>query len=362
MSARRTGLVCAGVFAAARAFSLVVAWLAAKQNRVTVGLLLRGWDGGHYTQIATQGYRLHELAPREEVPQDVAFFPGYPMTARVLAAVFGHRVVWLVALALGCSVAAAFVIGVLLRTWFSHDVAVRSVALLAFFPSAFVFNMTYAEGPFLLFVALCLLALARGRWVWAGAACLVAGLVRPNALAVMAAVGVTAFITLRYRFRWQPVVGVVLAPLGFLAYWVWLIAVSGRWTVYTDVQRQTWDQRLDPGLRALWNVGQVLIGERTDVNAVVYVSALVVGVGLFAWAILERLPLVLVTYSAGILVLVVFAHQLLSTPRFVMAAFPLFIPPARRLPVPVFAAVVGGLAAIGGVLQFIAHTSTTYTP
>ena len=58
--------------------------------------------------------------------------------------------------------------------------------LFAFFPSAFVLSMVYADA---LFVAsrLCLLALLDGRWLAAGAAAAAAGLVRPTAVALCVA-------------------------------------------------------------------------------------------------------------------------------------------------------------------------------
>jgi hypothetical protein len=141
-------------------------------QRVHQGLL--AWDGGWYAAIGGHGYAAAGT-------QAVRFFPGYPMAARGLAWIPGISVgTALVVISNVCALAAMGALLILVR----HDLddrnlARRSVWLMALAPSAYCLVMGYADAALLLFSVVTVLGARTGRWWWAAAAGLGAGLVRP---------------------------------------------------------------------------------------------------------------------------------------------------------------------------------------
>ncbi|MGV9804472.1 hypothetical protein [Micromonospora chersina] len=87
----------------------------------------------------------------------------------------------------------------------SRRVGLTLVALWALLPHAVVQNMAYTETIFTALVAWTLYALLRRQWLTAGLLCLVAGLSRPTATTVAAAVGLTALVAIvRRQDGWRP--------------------------------------------------------------------------------------------------------------------------------------------------------------
>lgn len=69
------------------------------------------------------------------------------------------------------------------------------------YPTAFVQSMAYTETLFTALAAWALYAVLRGRWIVAGALCVLAGLTRPTAAALIAALAITAAVTLVREYR-----------------------------------------------------------------------------------------------------------------------------------------------------------------
>ena len=111
----------------------------------------------------------------------IAFFPGYPLLIRALSTPFGLSPVFAgCAVSLFAGVAATVGLWQLAVRLSDEGTADRSVVLFAFFPSAFVLSMVYADALFIALSVWCLLALLDRRWLAAGAAAAAAGLVRPD--------------------------------------------------------------------------------------------------------------------------------------------------------------------------------------
>lgn len=151
---------------------------AATAFRVHQGLL--GWDAGWYRAIAVGGYG-------GAGHQSLRFWPLLPVLGRAVAILPGVAPGGgVVAVANVAQLVGLAIVGRLVAEE-SGDPALarRTVWLLAVVPAAFVSVMGYAEPVLLVGTAWALWALRRGRWWWAAAGGLVAGLCRPLGVALV---------------------------------------------------------------------------------------------------------------------------------------------------------------------------------
>src|SRR3954451_7996793 len=144
--------------------SSVGVWLAARHYHWSLGRAFRRWDSLHYLDIARHGYPAAPLPAHGPVPRsDWAFFPGYPLAIKGLhlLAVPWSAAGWIING--GCGLAALVVVALVVRHWWSPEVAVRTANALALFPGSAVLVMAYSEGLFLLLASSTMLALTRRR-------------------------------------------------------------------------------------------------------------------------------------------------------------------------------------------------------
>ncbi len=90
------------------------------------------------------------------------------------------------------------------------------------------------------------------RWAAAGVLTFAAGLTRPTAFALVAALAVAGLIAVvRRREDWRPpLAAVAIAPLGWRAIWPgWGVGYRmGDWGGYTKLQEGAWGHTFDYGL------------------------------------------------------------------------------------------------------------------
>ncbi len=144
----------------------------AAKARIHEGLL--GWDAGWYESIARHGYA-------GAGHDSLRFFPLFPLLARGLSVLPGVGVgTAVVVVANVCALAGTAVLVGLVRVETGDDrLARRAAWLICLAPPAFTFVMGYAEGTLLVLSAGMFFALRTGRWWWAAALGVAAGLTRP---------------------------------------------------------------------------------------------------------------------------------------------------------------------------------------
>ncbi|WP_431043496.1 hypothetical protein ACQUSR_17435 [Streptomyces sp. P1-3] len=353
------------VYAAVRLTGMVaMAVWAWRLGRHPLTLLGYSWDGIWYTGIARHGYGTSFPSP--DWPgltfSDLAFFPLFPGLARAVALATplgtvsaGLLVAWL---ASGAAAWGMFAVGDRLH---GRRVAFCLVVLWGLLPHAIVQSMAYTEPLLTALAAWSLYAVLTGRWVWAGSLALLAGLCRPNGIAVTAAVccsAVTVFGRDRVAEappRWRVCAGAALSPLGWLGYLGWVGARRGDPLGYFAVQAD-WGSRFDLGRDTLRSVRHVLLGD--DVLAVYMVPAVLVAalVSLVLF-VLDRPPLALLVYTLVLVVITLGGggtYYFASKPRFLLPAFPLLLPAAlamaraRQRTAVVAAGALAGLSCLYG--------------
>ena len=346
------------------------------------------WDGGWYAGIARDGY---SWTPRTQA--NVAFFPAFPLSQRLLTLVVGDVVIAGIVVSTLSGLAAT----VALWTWLGRmgmDQARRWTALLVtlVYPfGVFLFGVVYGDALFVLAcIAAFLLAESR-RWWWAGIVGIVATAGRPTGIALSFGLLVLALeragtltapegdgLLARWRVpvrlhasrlrAWQVVPAAVSAG-GLVAYSAYLWNRWGDPLLYSTVQKywgqpsgwRTWSKAEYFDLVTNSNYAQMLTRPQTG---------LIVGTrtvqALVLLAVIAAAPLVGRRFGWGYAVFVlaisgialVGTSDFQGTGRYMMAAFPVFALLGERLadrPARARAWIsVSGVAAVA-MMAFYAH-------
>jgi hypothetical protein len=301
---------------------------------VTPVHLFDRFDMSGYVHIARFGYEKALTYGPDGVPKttDLAFFPLYPGMIRAVEAISplsyvsaGLLIAWL------SSLAAAWGLFAVASQLYSRRVGVLLVLVWAVLPYAIDESLGLTESLFTALAAWCFYALLKRRWLTAGVLCMISGLSRPTAVALMAAVGVAALIALIRREKpwWRPIVATVISPLGWVAYLVWVARRIHRTDGWFYIQDKAWRSSFDGGRYSIRMAANTLSGHQKTIEPYVVTLTLVIVVVLFVLTILERQPLPMIVYSAVLFITTVGGTNYYHTdPRHLLPAFPLLLPVA----------------------------------
>ena len=233
-----------GIWAAAHAALLVLAWAAAWAFRSTLAHapLTSGfehWDAVLLRNIAQYGY----FGPHS-VPNNVAFFPGFPVALSVTHLLLRN---WVLSELAVSAVAGCFAVVSLARLAGQR----RAVLYLATAPAAIFLMVGYSEILFLALAIPAWSAASRGRWWRAALLAGLAGLVRPDALFLIPALAVMALVQEPGRRRLASAATACVALAGPAAYEIYLRTQTGSWTTWSRALRAGWDLHLSTPAQAL---------------------------------------------------------------------------------------------------------------
>ena len=297
------------------------------------------WDGAWYSQIATEGYG-------ERAPESTAFFPLYPVLVRFGSGLPGGPALWGVLISLLCTAFALFFVFRVAERFYDARAARAATLALAFFPTAFFLNAVYTEALFL--------ALTTGA-VWAAGVrrdLLMAGVFGALAAATRN-VGVLLLIPLlfewirhRREFGWRGLPGVALVPMGLAGYALFLWKRFGEPLLFARQQRAYWDRELTSplttagdawraageGIKYLLDPSTLFLSTSAtpalDASNTLNLAFLAVFLGVVILGFVV-LPPGLSIYIFVIVLLPVLTpaprFPLMSLPRFVLGAFPVFL-------------------------------------
>jgi hypothetical protein len=302
-------------------------WAEAADKRV-LDLLGTMYDSAWYLQIIEHGYD-----HAESLQSNLAFFPLYPMLARGLAAVtplgpVGAALVvaWL------ASLVAAWGLYALGTHLHSRRTGIVLAVLWGVVPHAVIESMAYTESLFTALAVWGLYAVLTQRWLTAGSLCLLAGLSRPTATALIAVVCLAALVAVvRRPSAWRPWVAMLIAPAGWLGYLIWVGLRVGRLDGWFYIEDEGWNTGFDGGGYTLDFATDILMKE-SDFDFYVVTLILLLAVALFVHSILQRQPWQLLLYSAVLLITTLGGYEMYNAKaRFLLVAFPLLLPVALGL-------------------------------
>jgi hypothetical protein len=324
------------LYAALRIIGLIV--LAAYAHHAGTHLmdvLGRHFDGVWYAQIANHGYDtvLHHKPDGSLATTPVTFFPLFPaLIALTKTIFFVSAPVAGVMVAAGAGLIAAWGIFAVGRHLFDRRVGLILVGLWAVLPHAVVESMAYTETVFTAIVAWALLALLRRQWLIAAGLTILAGLTRPTAIPLIAAVCLAALVAvIRRRDSWRPWVALVAAPIGYVGYLLWVGHELGRLDAYFYIQKNAWHIAFDGGADTFRAAERLFTApERLSF----YISGLVVviAIALLVLTFLDRQPWPVLVYTTTMIILALTVSQYFwAKGRYLIPAFPLLLPIAVAL-------------------------------
>jgi hypothetical protein len=355
----------------------VVAWQLVRNGEVAFPALLLWdrWDAPHYTDLIIYGYRavdpgnlVDPSGYRQVSPGDlglyIVFYPLFPWAGAVVNTVVQHPV-WSAFIVSGvASVFVAPLLYRLVRHDESPDVALRSAWFLLIFPTAYFLHIGYTEALFMSLVIGSFLAARTDRWWLAGLLGGLAALTRINGLVLLLALPVEAATQWymqapgerRFRWRW---LAIGLVVVGFAIYLGLNYALYGTPFQFLHVQQEHWFKSLASPVDAIKSAFGWFESDVSD-EVLMYgvLELLFVAIGFVGTIVAAiRFRPSWFAWMAGNLVLFVSTSFLLSTPRYVLTLFPLFV--ALALPTGrtwLLAAV--SLVSIGGFIYFASRFAT----
>ncbi|WP_232663179.1 hypothetical protein [Pseudonocardia sp. TRM90224] len=333
------------VYLAVRATGVLALAIMAVADRSDVLSELTAWDGGWLLAIAQYGYAgvpddMLDAFGNHTPTTPLGFFPGYPGAVAAVGLLTGGNLVAAgLVVSVAAGIAAAFALATLgeIVPGGSRRAGLLLVALFAAMPMGVVLSMTYTEALFCAFAAWALVGVVRRQWLLAGLCTAGAGLVRPTASALIAAVGLAALVAVITRKDgWRPWAGGALAASGMLGYLAYVGVQSGVWNGWFVIQRTGWGWYVDGGGSTAEFVADMLVNGETIFDVAV-LTTLLAGVALFVVAVRMRLPWPLLVYGGLVLVMVwgseglTYAKVRLMVPAFVLL-LPVAIGLAKRRP------------------------------
>lgn len=197
--------------------------------------LFVGWDSGWYLRIVATGYDTVSMPDFLLGTAPHAFFPVYPMLVRAVGMLTGldpatsgvllSTTLFVVALCL--------VHDYVVELGLPRATGLATVLLICCAPHSFVFSAVYAESAFLALLVAAMLALRQRRYVLAGVAAALLSGTRPNGVLIVVFMLAWALRTSGWRTLLRPwtdpgpMLAVVLAPLGLVAYWWFCFLTTG---------------------------------------------------------------------------------------------------------------------------------------
>lgn len=328
--------------------------------------VLGSWDGWWYQQIALHGYD----PALEPVPgatgmitlqgNSAAFFPLYPALMRIVSELTGLgpygagmtvSVVFSFVAALGIHAVTARLGG--------YRAGLVAVGLWAVWPGSGAEWAVYSESVYTALAAWACCAVMTRHWLTAGVLTFTAGLARPTAVTLVAALAVAGLIAVwrRREKLLRPLLAVLIAPLGAVGYLAWVGYRMGDWGGYNKLQDGAWGHKFDYGRHSFDVLTSVPVGHFDYLFAMPMEDTIGVGVVLLVpvlTVLLIRLrpPVVLVVYTVLSYLMVMATQQYFgNVSRYLLPLFPLFVPLAlamSRLGWPSLLTVLGTAALASG--------------
>jgi len=271
-------------------------------------------------QIASTGYSLEKVAHGGNT---IAFFPLYPILARIVGEPFGTPFIGGLIFSNLCLISAACFLYKIIERETDHETGMRAVLFMFVFPTSFFFSAMYAESLLLLCILASFYFGLGKRWALAG---MFGGLAALTKL-----VGVLLIIPLFWEYmaarsfslrRIQTdVIFLALVPVGLGFFMVFNYTFAGDFFAFVKIQ-SAWGTELS---NPLFNLHRLLTGSANlFVNGLVGLAALIL-----AGSCIRKIRVSFTIWNAVILTVPIMSVVQPSLARYTLMAFPIFFILAR---------------------------------
>lgn len=285
------------------------------------------WDAVQYQIIARDGYQVSG-----EGRYSLAFFPLYPLLARLVAVAARDYVLSAFIVSGVASVFAALLLKRLAGMDEQEAVARRAAWFLLIFPTSYFLHIGYTESLFIALVVGCFVAARRGEWPLAGTLGLLAAMTRVNGLLLFPALLAEALGEYRATRRWRWAWLWAAASLAGFACYLWLNRrAAGDPLAFLSFQKENWSRNLAPPWTGMWNAYNLIWRKgAAEAHMVGFEELFFAALGLAGLFFCARLlrPSYTVWMALNWL-LFTSTTFMISVPRYTLTLFPLYILLAR---------------------------------
>jgi len=309
------------------------------------------WDAPHYLFIAEHGY-----VSQGDEANFIVFLPFYPILTRLAAMIVGDYLLGGMVVSFIASLAAAVLLYELALLDLDRATALRAIWFMSIFPTAYFFIAPYTEALCLALALAAFYAARTSRYAWAGLWGGLAVFTRGMAGALLPA--------LLLEFPWQRLrprpaaLWLGFLPLAGLLYLGINYAVFGDPFAFKERLEEHWFKQLSWPWEGLYNTFLAYTW-RSPGEAMLVVWGELVSVAIVLAAGLAALRWLRPSYAIYVLaswLIMTSTAYILSTPRYALLLFPLFILMARLARRELWGY---GLSALS--LAFLAFFTVLYT-
>lgn len=287
------------------------------------------FDGRHYLNIATVGYKNF----------DFAFFPLYPLVINILGRVLPISHLYLgIIVSLSTFLASLFIIYKIVRLDFNNKTAFLTLSFISFFPLSFFYSSVYSDALFLLLSVSSFYFARRGNWLLAGLFGGLTTLTRLSGVALLPALFFEWYLQNKKPLsEWKELVGqffktafptLTLTLLGLLIYLLYLQIYQGDFLLFQK-SMVAWRQNefvfppqvifrylkifflVDKGLLVYW------VSMLEFVSMILYFA--------LTFYVAKRARLSYAIFMFFIFLLPTFTGTFAGMPRYILHTFPAFI-------------------------------------
>jgi hypothetical protein len=352
------------IYLASRVVTVVALAVASTSSHTSILGEIDSWDSRWFIQAAQFGWPNHlPQSHGHVVGNTIAFFPLFPLTIRWLSHLTGLTLLT-AGIIISATTGLSAMIGIwaLVRHYADQKSADRATLLVAMFPGTFVLSLVYSEGMVVTCLAFGLLALLQRRWLLAGILGMLATATTPIALAFEISCVWCAYGELAKNRNWRAIAAPILAPLGFVAYQLWLWVHTDNLLAWRLTERDGWNSYPSIAYAAHLVVTFLRDPVATNQQQDLLFVGIVVSVIAAVIALRSRMPTPVLLYGLAAAVLALVAAPVGLRPRFIFLAFPLIIAVAMSLRRWAYATVLTVSIVLLGVLTGYSVTSFAIFP
>lgn len=270
-----------------------------------------GWDGNWYLDIAQNGYTAFG-----EKSIAIVFYPFYPILIKLASFFIPNLPLAAILVSTLFSVIAAIALFELVILDFNKRAAIFSVWFLNIFPTSYLFQAGYTESVFLTTSILTVYLFRKNKFLFSGLLGLLASLTKIFGLTLL------PLLFVEKRITRQHLITYLMVPAGFLIYLGINLYIFGDPLYFTKPLFENWGKRLDWPWMGIY----YLLGSDLSINSVyfpeLFALLLIIFMGIYTFLKIRR------SYGVYILInllLITSTNYILSTPRYALILFPIFI-------------------------------------
>jgi len=281
------------------------------------------WDSLRHIRLAQIGY-----SGVGSDKADLIGFPLYPWIVRLFAIIFQDYLISAFIVSGLALIAAGLLLHKLVLLDFPDSVARNSVWFMLIFPTAYFLHINYNESLFIALAVGCFFAARQEKWAIAGILGVFLCLTRLNGLVIVPALLIEVLLQYRMSRRWQwQWLWILIIPLGFGIYLLLNQQVTGDAFAFMTIGEENFQKSLSApwnGIRGLYNlmwspeISHAQMGGVQEFTFIMLSAVCTVACGFL-------LRPSYTAWMAGNWVIFASSGFILSTPRYVIVMFPIFI-------------------------------------